>query len=394
MSGELEVEVAIVGGGPAGAAIAAHLAAAGRDVVLFERLARPVWRACGVYSSPLTRRRLAAVGLATEQLARLIAPIPAMEVATADGSAACRLEYPPPHAACGLDRVRLEEQLLALIRARGVRVFEGAVVRSVEVGRAGGWLTVSQDAGASRWKARVVVGADGPTSIVARAAQVSRPTAWFRRGSLTGHRAFPASDARMVIGTGWYIGVAPVPGGRVNLGLVMAEPELRRRLLDERPAEVVDDVIRSLPGDDGLAGSPPTDEVVSHLPLVHRTQRVAGDGFVLVGDAAGFVDPLSGEGLHRALVSAELAAEAVTRHLAGTPLALREYDRRLRARFRSKDVLSWALQLFMLQPPLARRAIRRLEHEHAMRETFAAALADLAPATEVLDPRYVVRLLA
>ena len=137
-----------------------------------------------------------------------------------------------------------------------------------------------------------------------------------------------------------------------------------------------------------------TDAVATHLPLVHRVRRAAGEGFVLVGDAAGFVDPLSGEGLHRALVSAELAADAIDGHLAGDHLALQEYDRRLRSRFRSKDVLSWALQLFMLQPTLARRAIRRLDRDSELRSTFAAALADLRPATTVLDPRFVARLLA
>ena len=74
--------------------------------------AQPVWRACGVYSSPLTRRRLAGLGLTDDDLARLIQAIPAMEVSTADGMARCRLEYPSPHQACGIDRVRLEQTLL------------------------------------------------------------------------------------------------------------------------------------------------------------------------------------------------------------------------------------------------------------------------------------------
>jgi flavin-dependent dehydrogenase len=394
MSATVEVEVAVVGGGPAGAAVAAHLAAAGHEVAVFERLAQPVWRACGVYSSPRTRARLGGLGLAADDLSRLLHPIPAMDISTADGAARCRLDYPAPGQACGVDRVRLEEALLELIRGRGIRVFEGAVVRSVEIGRNEARLTVSQDSGVAQWRARVVVGADGPTSIVARAAGVAGRTGWFKRAALTGHRSFAASTARMVIGAGWYMGIAPVPGARVNLGLVLGERDLRRRLSAGGPADVFGDFVRSLPDAGGLTEAAQTDEVVTHVPLVHRVRRTAGDGFALAGDAAGFIDPLSGEGLHRALVSAEMAAHAIDGHLRGDPLALREYDRRLRARFRSKDVLSWALQLFMLQPALAARAIRRLDREAAMRETFAAALADLLPATAVLDPRFVARLLA
>jgi flavin-dependent dehydrogenase len=394
VSSTFEADVAVVGGGPAGAAVATHLASAGRDVIVFERLAQPVWRACGVYTSPLTRRRLSGLGLPAADLERLIRPISAMNIETADGKACCRLEYPAPHSACGVDRVHLEQAMLGLIRARGVRVFEGAVVRSVELRPHAARLTVSQAEGVSTWNARVVVGADGPTSVVARAARVTRTTPWLRRGALTGHRALTLAEARMIIGDGWYIGLAPVPGDRVNLGLVMDEAALRRRLGDSRPAAVVDDVVRSLSGAGGLADAWPTDEVAAHLPLAHRVRRVAGDGYVLVGDAAGFVDPLSGEGLHRALVSADFAAEAIDRHLGGDRLALGEYDRRLRARFRSKDILSWALQLFMLRPALARRAIRRLDQRPDMRHTFAAALADLTPASTVLDPRFVARLLA
>jgi len=394
VSQAFEAEVVVVGGGPAGAAVAAHLVTAGREVVVLERLARPVWRACGVYTSPLTRRRLAGVGLTTADLERLIRPISAMNIETADGKARCRLEYPPPHSASGVDRVHLEQALLGLIRARGVRVFEGAVVRSVELRSGGARLAVSQSDGVATWNARLVVGADGPTSVVARAARVSMTPSWFRRGALTGHRAFTLDDARMVIGDGWYIGLAPVPRGRVNLGLVMDEATLRRRLSHSRPASVVDEVVGTLIGADGLVDARPTDEVAAHLPLAHRVRRVSGDGYVLVGDAAGFVDPLSGEGLHRALVSADLAADAIDRHLGGDRLALGEYDRHLRARFRSKDVLSWALQLFMLRPALAQRAISRLDQRPDMRRTFAAALADLAPASTVLDPRFVARLLA
>ena len=394
MSDKNEVDVAVVGCGPAGAAVAAHLATAGREVAVFERLGHPVWRACGVYSSPRTRKRLAALGLTADELSRLIRPIPMMQIATVDGAAGCRLDYPEPDSACGIDRVRLEEVLLRLIRSRDVRVFEGAVVRSVEVGHSGGWLTVSQDSGVSRWRARVVVGADGPSSIVARAAGVAKQTGWFKRAALTGHRSLSARTARMIVGGGWYIGIAPVPGERVNLGLVLGESDLRRRLNDGEPAGVVDAFVRSLPDADGLVEAAQTDAVAAHLPLVHRVRHTAGNGYILVGDAAGFVDPLSGEGLHRALVSAEMAAHAIDSHLSGDQLALQEYDRRLRARFRSKDVLSWALQLFMLQPALAARAIRRLDREAAMRETFAAALADLVPATTVLDPRFVARLVA
>ncbi len=394
MSHENDVEVAVVGGGPAGAAVAAHLAAAGHEVAVFERLAEPRWRACGVYSSPLTRRRLGALGLSGEQLRALIQPIPAMVVQLVDGSGRCQLDYPTPHEACGVDRVRLELALLQLIRARGVRVYEGAVVRSVELGQRRSRLAVSQASGVSNWSARVVVGADGPNSVVARSARVALATRFFRRAALTGHRATTLGEAHMIIGRGWYLGLAPVPGGRINLGMVMAEDDLRRQLQRAGPADVLAATLERTATGAGLSDSRSTDEVATHLPLVHRVRRAAGPGYLLVGDAAGFIDPLSGEGLHRALVSAELAAHAIDRALAGDLSAMPDYDRHLRARFRSKDVLSWLLQLFLFQPGLARHALQRLARRTNERRLFAAALADHVSASSVIDPRFIARVLA
>lgn len=402
MGNTRQVEVAIVGGGPAGAALATHLADAGHEVVIFERLAAPRWRASGVYSSPLTRRRLAGLGLATDQLDALIRPIGAMVVESAEGGAKARLEYEAPNTACGVDRVRLEEVLLSRAAQAGASVHEEATVRQVHIGDHGSGLLVSTPDGPAWWHARLVIGADGPSSLVARAAGVALASRRFRRAALTGHRADDAAapagqpmDARMIVGRGWYLGIAPVPGGRVNLGYVLSEAALRRRLArGSSPEDLVDGALRQSGDTRRWLAAQPTDELQAHLPLTHRVRRAAGPGFLLVGDAAGFIDPLSGEGLHRALVSAEMAALAIERWATGDQMALSDYDRRLRARFRSKDIVSWLLQLFLLQPHLTRYALARLGRRGAARAILARGLADLTPASELVDPRFHVRMLA
>jgi len=401
MSAEHEVEVAIVGGGPAGAALASRLAQAGHEVALFERLPRPRWRASGVYSSPLTRRRLRDLGLSPDVLSALIRPIDAMVVETADGTLRARLDYAAPAQACGIDRVRLEEVLLERARAAGAQVHEAATVRQARFGDRGGGLLVSTPHGPAWWRTRLVVGADGPSSLVARSAGVVVATRQLRRAALTGHRREPstradAAEARMILGSGWYLGLAPVPAGRVNLGLVLGEGGLRAQLARGLTLDAIVDRALAQVHDagNGLPSAEPTDEMQAHLPLAHRVSRAAGPGFVLVGDAAGFIDPLSGEGLHRALVSAELAERAIDRWSKGQQSALGDYDRRLRARFRSKDVVSWLLQLFLFQPALARYALARLERRPLARRTLADGLADLVPASRLVDPRFHLRLLA
>lgn len=409
MTARSSAEFAVVGGGPAGAALAIELRALGREVVVFERTPRPRWRACGVYSSPLTRRRLRALGLAEDELERLIRPVSAMVIHPPAG-APVRLAYPAPLHACGLDRVRLDRALLDLARAAGAEVREASTVREVDLGSADGGrsnvrrprLLVADGAGSSWWEASLIVGADGPGSLVARSAGVAVPARRLRRAGLTVHRADPAAaprsepmEAHMFVADGWYCGVAPVPGGRVNVGLVLGEETLRREL---EPAGGVGAVVRRyidrLPVREPWQTAPATDEAMVALPLAHRTSRAAGDGFVLVGDAAGFVDPLSGEGVHRALVSASLAAVAIENWSRGDRRALLDYDRRLRARFRNKDVVSWVLQAFLAQPAVVGYALRHMGRSPRLARTFALALADLVPASRVLDPRFLGRLLA
>ncbi|MEX1169907.1 MAG: FAD-dependent oxidoreductase, partial [Chloroflexota bacterium] len=85
MTARERVEVAIVGGGPAGSALAARLAAAGRDVVVLERAPRWRWRAGGVFASPAALAALRRTGLDDEVLRTVARPVPAMRVETPAG---------------------------------------------------------------------------------------------------------------------------------------------------------------------------------------------------------------------------------------------------------------------------------------------------------------------
>lgn len=406
MSDSFDTQVAIVGGGPAGAALHMRLAAAGIDCVLFERAPEPRWRACGVFSSPLTRLRLRDLGISNSAVEDLARPISALNVRTETGSA-CRLEYATAAGpACGFDRVGLDTLLLERARAAGGVVRTSAVVSSIVLPRRGGdtaRLTVSptgsgQHGATEDWRARLVVGADGPRSLVARTAGVMRSPRILRKAGITFHQADVGdetlpdrrpAEGNFVLGGGWYVGMAPVPGNRVNLGIVVPATDVRRPL--ER---VVERVLGSVRSAGVLVGAERTDQVVIALPLGHRVTRRSGPGFVLVGDASGFIDPLTGEGLHRALVSSELASGAIVSWSRGDSKALGDYDRRLHSRFRNKDVVSWILQAFLAQPALLDYAVRRLGTRDRQREVFTRVLTDQLPASRGLDPRFLGRLLA
>ena len=136
------------------------------------------------------------------------------------------------------------------------------------------------------------------------------------------------------------------------------------------------------------------DAIAGASPLGNRVARRAGPGWLVVGDAAGFLDPFTGEGLHRALASARLAAAAIDDSLRGRePDGLRPYERAMRARFTSKDVVSRLVLAFLAKPALFDLAARRLAARDDIRATMGLVMGDLVPASRALDPRYLAALL-
>ncbi len=392
-------DVAIVGGGPAGAVLAARLAERGRGVVLLERSPGYRWRACGVFSSPASLRSLRGGGLDEETLAAVARPIPAMRVETASGTA-FRLTYGDDGslaaAAISFDRAALDTALLDRARRAGVDVRLGTAVGRVEPGR----IVVRGPERETVVEARVVVGADGIRSTVARSFGVARSPYLAKRVGLTFHVREPGTptvrDGRMILFRDGYVGLAPVPGGLVNVGIVLGR-SWAARLRADGADRTVDAVLGAVPraADDPVdwRSVERCDPIEGAAPLGHRVVRRHGPGWLLVGDAAGFLDPFTGEGLNRALVSARLAAAAIERHLDDDPDGLAGYDRAMTARFRSKDALSLLVQAFLERPALFDYAARRLAARSRVRETMGLVMGDLVPASRALDPRFIAALL-
>lgn len=403
------VDVLVAGGGPAGAATAAHLARSGHRVLLLERNPHWRWRAGGVFASPAAVAELRALGLPAETLRAVSRAIPSMRVETPAGTA-FELTYGAEaggEVAVGFDRSALDPALLDLARAEGADIRTGIAVRDVDLAdhRQGTHVLVEAPRGSAGGpaviEARVVVGADGPRSVVAAAAGMTRPPRLGARVGLSWHVADEPGDApkaaRMVVLRGGaYCGLAPVPGGRVNVGIVLAGRAWRDRLIRDGAAATGEHVLRSvppLPGDlETWREGTITDAIAGASPLGSRVARRAGPDWLVVGDAAGFLDPFTGEGLHRALVSARLAADAIDAHLRGDPGGLAAYDRAMRARFATKDRLSLLVQALLARPPLFEHAARRLARKPDIRGTMGLVMGDLVPASRAFDPRFLAAL--
>jgi flavin-dependent dehydrogenase len=201
---------------------------------------------------------------------------------------------------------------------------------------------------------------------------------------------------------GSYVGIAHVDGGLTNVAMVAPAAAARRGLAEHgSPAAYLDAWMRRAPQlARRWAAAEPAGPVRCTGPFASYTRRAWGPGAALVGDAADFFDPFTGEGIYSALRGGELvapyAAEAARARLAGDPgaadRALAEYERARRRAFRGKWWVERCIALSVARPALINRAARVLSRRGDMADLLVGVAGDFVPPAAVLNPRYLWRL--
>jgi geranylgeranyl reductase family protein len=389
MTVSVRCEVLVVGAGPAGSAAATTLARAGRDVLLVEARAHPRPKACAEYASPRIAEELLRLGVGPAWLATA-RPVWGMDVVR--GGDRARVAYRDragrARSAWGVDRLALDALLAATAARAGAGLRERTRIERLTLrnGRVDGAMLRGAD-GPIEVQSDWVIGADGARSSVARLLGVARQPR-IRRIGLVTHVAGDGGlgdHGEMHVGDGYYVGLAPIPGGGLNVG--MALPMDGRAPAEQRYAGA----IGGLPAvAERLVGLGRTTALRGVAPIGHRVTRAAGPGWLLVGDAAGFLDPFTGEGIYRALRSGRAAAEAV---LTDSARADARYEADRRRVFAAKSALTWLVQAMLVAPPMLGYTLRRLGARSATAEVLGSALGDCRPAVDALSPRFVLSVL-
>ena len=392
-------DVVVVGAGPAGAATAILLAEHGFAVTVLERGPRARPKICGEYLSPEGGRVLDRLGVLKTVDAGGAVALAGMRITAPDGTV-LDARYgdvggfrPYCGHAIGVSRATLDGALLDRLRALPVELREGVRVTDlvVEHGCVAGVIGVDAAGGRVEARAPIVVAADGRASVIAHRLGCRRPHRLERMALVTYVEGVP--DCRDVgeifVDPPDYAILNPLAPERINLSLVVPLAHAvpwRARLDDFFVARV-----KHLPHlARRLAGAARVAPVASMGPLAYRVQAPRQGGVLFVGDAAGFYDPFTGEGIFTALRSAELAAETIASALrAGdvSAAALGAYERARQAAFADKARLTRLLQALIARRRPANLAARWL----AARPRVLAAL--LGVIGDYVPPRTLPRLL-
>jgi len=318
------IDLLVAGGGPAGLATALHAVRAGLDVVVVDRRSGPIDKACGEGLMPHTVRQLEGLGIRLHGKAF-------RGITYVDSNR--RVEAPfKSGPGLGMRRTALHSALLDAVSAAGVRVIHTEIDG------------VSQDSGSVRcgeFQSRYLVAADGLHSPIRKSLGLAQPSRGPRRWGIRRHfRLAPFSDT---VEVHWADGaeayVTPVADDCVGVAILTSRQGGFDGHLAQFPALAAR--LHGQPhGPDRAAG-----------PLRQRVRSRTAGRVLLVGDAAGYVDALTGEGLGIAFGAAELAVGCV---LADT---LGDYDRQWRRMSRRYRALTAGLLYARRYSPVRTRIV-------------------------------------
>ena len=320
------VDVVVVGAGPAGSIAGIVLARAGVAVRLVDRATFPRDKLCGDTVNPGTLERLRRLGVDGDLDARALR-VAGMRV-TGESGDVIDGRYPRGQSGRAIVRRDLDWILLRQAIAAGceyesaVAVRRATVDESRGVGRVTG-VVAGADGHERVLPARVVVAADGRHSTIAFGLGLARHPVRPRRWAVGGYFgdggvSIPVEEGEtfgeMHVRRDCYIGVAPVPGGLTNVCLVRPSGAGDTALADPAGlltrALAADSQLRDRFADARLVAPP-----VVLGPLAVESPRTMIDGLLFAGDAAGFIDPMTGDGLRFAVQGGELAAAAALQAL-------------------------------------------------------------------------------
>ncbi len=410
-----EYDLAIVGAGPAGTTAAMYAIRHGLRAIVVDRATFPRDKTCGDALGGKSMSVLDELGL-VEDVERLQGAEINHVILSSPAHIDLRVDmrdkehYDPltgrhvPMRGFVIRRETFDDYLVQEARNRGAEVVEGFTVKDMlrdETGAVVGITGTRSKGGPTEdIRARVVLGCDGFNSIVAR------KTGLYEHDpphSIVALRCYyegveGLSDLELhfvdEVRPG-YFWIFPMEDGRANIGIGMVHSTMKRKGVDLRLA--LEQVIGRAPFAKRFRHARPLEKPVGwNLPVGSKQRPAHGAGFLLLGDAAGLIDPFSGEGIGNAFYSARIAvaacAEAI-REGDTSAGSLRRYEDRLWEALGDELKVSRHMQWIGRIRPVLNFVINKAAHNRAIADHVCGMLANAVPKKDMTSPLYYLRLL-
>jgi flavin-dependent dehydrogenase len=401
-----KTDVLIVGGGPAGASLAFALARDGMRVGIVDRARFPRPKPCAEYLSPEASRILADMG-ALELIEQTgAAALSGIHVRAPNGKI-IKGDFIAGHGFRGfrdrglsVRRETLDAILLDRARAAGAEVTEGVRVTDVVRGNNDRVIGVHTLVNGERGEIRapIVIGADGLRSVIAKRLGLAQTQRWPRRLALVTHYANVGGvgeHGEMHVERDGYVGIADVGNGLTTVALVVPA-SMSNEISGDRPGFLHRWLLSKAHLEPRFKHAERTTPVIATGPFASHTRRAWAPGAALVGDAADFFDPFTGEGIYSALRGGEMLAATVRSALSSSAErevdgVFREYDRARKKEFGGKWIVEKVIGAVVGAAPLINRAAKSLSARKDLADLLIGVTGDFVPAREVIRVGYVWR---
>lgn len=401
-------DVIIIGGGPAGATAALYCRRYGLKTLLVDKSRFPRDKVCGDAISGKSLRVLRDLDL--ERKLRLEPQVEAHGVLfSAPNGKVARIPFTPPSAkrqsmgyVCR--RTVFDRVLFSAAKNAATDCFEGFIVdQLVREGEQVRGITghFTHDSTPRTFHAQVVLGADGFVSLVARQTGLYQhdsehwcvATRGYYRGiaDMSDYIEIHFVDA---VSPG-YFWIFPLENGWANVGIGMLHAALKKHRINLMQAHLTATQVE--PFKSRFARAELAGNIVGwNLPLGSKRRTIHGNGFMLLGDAAGLIDPFSGEGIGNAMVSGEIAARVLARACAQNDVSaasLSEYANLLWREIGNELKTSHLLQRIGQVKPLLNFVVGKAAKSMEVANWISSMMANETPRAELASPLTYLRLL-
>ena len=397
-----EFDVAIVGAGPAGSASATWLSRAGLSVAMVDKAFFPRDKPCGEYQSPETQRIFDSLGVKEKILAANPARLKGMRIWTGDGynfKGDFSSDPTSPIYGLSLPRRILDDILMRHAEEQGASVFEGFTIKQLISNhqRITG-IEGNLDGQKVRLDAKLIVGADGINSVVAKRLGLRQQHRWLRKVAFVTHFENVdglSSYGEMFVSKKRYCGLAPLGRNLTNV-CVVVDTNVAQTWKDDVEENFLKEIDRYPILAERMRNSTMIKPVKAVGPLAVGAVRATSSGAILVGDAAFFLDPFTGEGMYTALANAELASDLLLKHWSTNGPAEEFYSKyekdRLKA-FKGKWRVCSLIQVVIRHPVMMRFFTERLGKRKKLADILVGVTGDFRSPYEVLSATWLARLL-